>query len=80
MKGDLVIGDGVGSLVCRGEVLDHNHGHALQLQLPRCQDAGVPGNDPALGVHQDRHHEAEGSNAAGELGNLLVRMGARVPR
>jgi hypothetical protein len=43
MKGDLVIGDGVGSLVCRGEVLDHNRGHPLQLQLPRCQDAGVPG-------------------------------------
>jgi hypothetical protein len=40
----------------------------------------MAGDNPGVAVYQDRRVEAELRNARGDLRNLSVRMGPRVPR
>ena len=76
---DPVVREDVRTLLRLAEVIEHDHRHVLQPQLPRGQQPAVAGDDPGVGVHQDRIVEPELHDARRNLGNLLVGMRPCIP-
>ena len=76
---DPVVREDVRALLRLAEVIEDDHRHVLQPQLPRGQQPSVAGDDAGVGVHQDRIVEPELHDARRNLGNLLVGMRPRIP-
>ena len=58
----------------------HDHRHLGQAELPRRGEPAVAGDDVAVLADQDRVGEAERADAAGDLGDLRVAVGAGIAR
>src|SRR5258706_15273420 len=56
-----------------------NHWHTFELELPGSQKPGMPRDKDPGHIDQHWRHETKGSDAAGDFGNLCVRMRACVP-
>lgn len=74
----LVVGENVGSPLCLAHVLEAYHGHGLKSQGLGCRNATVTGDDDAVLVDEDGIVKAERPDADGDLGALLITMGAGV--
>jgi hypothetical protein len=68
----LVVRDDVGALLRLGEVIQNDDRGLGKPPLPRGQETPMTGDDPGLGVHQDRIVEAELRDAGGNLSDLSV--------
>src|SRR6266481_5186735 len=56
-------------------MIENDHGHFVELQLPRGEEAAVAGDDASTGVHQDRIIKTELCDAGSYLRNLRVGVG-----
>ena len=76
----LVVGDAVGAHLLRRQVRQADHRHRVEPEPARRQDAAVPGDHLELVVDQDRHGPAELDQRRRQLGDLVVRVRARIAR
>jgi hypothetical protein len=76
--GDPVVGDDVGALLLRGEVLDANGRDLGVAEDLRGRDAAVAGDDLTVPVDQDGVGEAELFDRGGDLVDLPLGVGAGV--
>ena len=77
---DLVVGDPQRALLRLREVRQHDRRHLGHPRRLGRQQPAMPGDDPALGIDQDRVGEAERPDRGGDLLDLPLGMGARVAR
>src|SRR5882724_675944 len=56
-------------------MVENDHGHFVEMQLPRGEEAAVAGDDASTGVHQDRIIKTELCDAGSYLRNLRVGVG-----
>jgi hypothetical protein len=61
------------------EMFEADRRHLGAAQIPAGEQPAVAGDDLKFGVDQDRHVEAEGHDAVGDLADLLALVPARVP-
>ena len=73
-----IVGDDIGPLLRRGEVAEFNDRHFQQIQLARCRQTTVAGNDAVGAVDEDGLCPAELDDAGGQLGDLRLGMRARI--
>ena len=77
---DLVVGDPERPPLRLREMRQHDRRHLGQADRLRRQQPAVAGDDPALGIDQDRVGEAELADRGGDLLELPLRVGAGVAR
>ena len=75
-----VVGDHEGAASALGEMVERDRRNFGKAEAPRREDAPVAGDDPAVGVDQDGHVEAEGFDAVGDAADLPGGMKAGVAR
>ena len=75
-----VVGQNVSPLLRFAEMVEHDHRNLIQAEFARRQEAPVAGDDPGVGVHQDRVVEPERRDAGGDLRDLFVRVRPGVAR
>ncbi len=80
VEGELVVGQRVGSALCRIEAGKAKNRHVLQAEQFRRIEAAMSGDDPVVAVDEDRIGEAESGDAAGNLPDLFFGVGAGVAR
>jgi hypothetical protein len=78
VEGQLVVRDDQGAALGVGEVVEHDDGHRVHIQLPSRHEPPVAGDDRPLAVDEDGVCPAELANAGGDLRHLLLAVGARV--
>jgi hypothetical protein len=76
----LVVGDNQRPPLRLAQMIEHDHRHLVQAQLPRRLQARVAGDDHAVGADQDRICPAELHDRRRDLGHLLVCVRARIAR
>jgi hypothetical protein len=77
---ELVVGDDIGPVLRRREVVEHDHRHRVEPEPARRLEPSVAGDHGAVAGGEDRIGPAELHDAGGDLRHLLVRMRARVAR
>ena len=77
---DLVVGDPQRPLLRLREMRQRDRRHLGHADRLRRQQPAVAGDDPALGIDQDRVGEAERADRGGDLLELPLRVGAGVAR
>ena len=80
IQGELVVGEHERSLLVGGEVAEGYHGHMGIVQLASGHYAPVAGNDPTLGVGQNRVVKSKLRDTGGNLGYLRVGVDAGISR
>ena len=78
--GQPVVGDAVGADLFRRQVRQPDDRHLLEAQMLRRQQPAVAGDDLAVVRHHHRRRPAVLDQRGGDLGDLIVGMGPRVPR
>ena len=77
---DAVVGEHQLAPLHLGEPAQRDDRHLRQAEQARRGQAAVTGDDVAVLADQDRIGESERADAAGDLGDLRVAVGARVAR
>jgi hypothetical protein len=80
VEGELIVGDREPTALSFTEAADGDRRHFRQAGLQRRCEAAVASNDATCLVDQDRIVEAAVGDGGGDLGDLLLRMGAGVSR
>ena len=75
-----IVGNNIGLLVCFSKMREPNAGHGLHIQLPCRQKPAMTGKDLIFIIDQYRVVKPKPFDAAGDLLDLLRRMGARIRR
>ena len=78
--GQAVVGDHVRPSLGRAQVFEADRRHLGPAEQATGFEAAVAGDELAVAVDQDRHVEAEGLDAAGDLLNLALGVSTRVAR
>jgi hypothetical protein len=78
--GDLVVGDHIGALLRRGEVIEPDDWHMGKTKEPRSLETPVASQNAIVGVRYYRVEKTERSYARGDLLELLLRMRSPVPQ
>jgi hypothetical protein len=79
VQDELVVGEDVSPALRRIEVREANRRDALQAYELGCLDPAMSGDDLVIIADQHRIGEAELLNAIGNLPDLLLGMGTRIP-
>ena len=78
LQGECIVRDQVRPLLRLTEVLEPDHRHFVEPELPRRQQPPVPGQHAALLVHQHRVGPAELDHRGRDLIHLRLAVGARI--
>jgi hypothetical protein len=60
-----------GACLGRAQMFEADGRDLAAAEEPASQQPAMPGDDPELGINEDRHVEAEGGDAVGDLADLL---------
>ena len=77
-KRELVVGKAQRALLRVGQVRQRDRRHRAQPDQLCSEEPPVPGDDPAVAVDQDRIGKPERPDRAGDLLDLLLRVGPRI--
>jgi hypothetical protein len=76
---ELIVSDDVSAFLSLTQVIENDHRHLFEPELPRSEEAPVAGNDTCFRIHEDRVVEAELGDACGNLGYLRVGVRPGIP-
>ena len=78
--GQPIVSEDIGALLRRGHMVETNGRHPIHAEQPGSRDSTMASDHSVSPVDQDGVGETEEPNAVGNLSDLKLAMGARVPR